>query len=203
VGEGHAVITTVRRARRLQGEVRLPGDKSISHRALMLGAIGDGTSHVRGLSEGADVMPTAACLRALGVDVAGELVTGAGMNGLREAAGPLDCGNSGTTMRLLAGLLAGQPFQTELGGDASLSRRPMDRVVEPLARMGARASWPPLRVGGLASLHGIEYETPVGAPRSSRPCCSPACMRTVKPRSRRPSQPAITPSACSVPWGQT
>jgi 3-phosphoshikimate 1-carboxyvinyltransferase len=163
MGEGHAVITTVRRARRLQGEVRLPGDKSISHRALMLGALAHGTSHLRGLSEGADVKSTAACLRALGVDVAGEQVTGVGMNGLRQAVGPLDCGNSGTTMRLLAGLLAAQRFHSELGGDASLSRRPMDRVVEPLARMGARASWPPLRVGGLAPLHGIEYETPVAS----------------------------------------
>jgi 3-phosphoshikimate 1-carboxyvinyltransferase len=157
------VITTVRRARRLQGEVRLPGDKSISHRALMLGAIAGGTSRVRGLSEGADVMSTAACLRSLGVEIEADQVRGAGMNGLRQAAGPLDCGNSGTTMRLLAGLLAAQAFESELGGDASLSRRPMDRVVEPLTRMGARASWPPLRVGGGASLHGIEYKTPVAS----------------------------------------
>jgi 3-phosphoshikimate 1-carboxyvinyltransferase len=108
-------------------------------------------------------MSTAACLRALGVEIEGEQVGGAGMKGLRAASGPLDCGNSGTTMRLLAGLLAGQPFESELGGDTSLSRRPMDRVVEPLVRMAARASWPPLRVGGIASLHGIEYATPVAS----------------------------------------
>jgi 3-phosphoshikimate 1-carboxyvinyltransferase len=157
------VIATVRRARRLEGEVRLPGDKSISHRALMLGAIADGTSRLRGLSAGADVASTAACLRTLGVEIDVGQVRGAGMQGLRPAAGPLDCGNSGTTMRLLAGLLAAQPFESELGGDASLSRRPMDRVVEPLTRMGAHASWPPLRVGGRTPLAGIEYETPVAS----------------------------------------
>ena len=157
------MIATVRRARRLEGELRLPGDKSISHRALMLGAMADGDSHLRGLSAGADVASTAACLRALGVEIEAGRVRGSGMKGLRAAARPLDCGNSGTTMRLLAGLLAAQPFESELGGDASLSRRPMDRVVEPLARMGARASWPPLRVGGGPGLYGIEYETPVAS----------------------------------------
>ena len=154
------MIATVRKALRLQGEVRLPGDKSISHRALMLGVIASGISTVRGLSSGADVASTAACLRALGVEIDGEKVHGAGMNGLRAAAGPLDCGNSGTTMRLLAGLLAGREFASELTGDESLSRRPMDRVVEPLTRMGARAGWPPLRVGGGGSLEGIVYEAP-------------------------------------------
>jgi 3-phosphoshikimate 1-carboxyvinyltransferase len=163
MGESKAVNATVRRPRRLQGEVRLPGDKSISHRALMLGAIADGTSRVRGLSGGADVASTAACLRALGVVIEGEQVRGSGMNGLKAADGPLYCGNSGTTMRLLAGLLAAQPFESELGGDASLSRRPMDRVVEPLTRMGARASWPPLRVGGGGTLRGIEYVAPIAS----------------------------------------
>jgi 3-phosphoshikimate 1-carboxyvinyltransferase len=157
------LIATVRRPRGLEGEVRLPGDKSISHRALMLGAIADGASHVRGLSSGADVASTAACLRALGVEIEGDQVKGAGMHGLKAPGGTLDCGNSGTTMRLLAGLLAAQPFETELGGDESLSRRPMDRVVEPLTLMGARATWPPLRVGGTSELHGIEYATPVAS----------------------------------------
>jgi 3-phosphoshikimate 1-carboxyvinyltransferase len=157
------LIATVRKALRLHGEVRLPGDKSISHRALMLGAIASGTSHVRGLSSGADVASTAACLRALGVEIEGEEVHGVGMNGLRAAAHPLDCGNSGTTMRLLAGLLAAREFASELTGDESLSRRPMDRVVEPLTRMGARASWPPLRVGGGGSLEGIVHQAPVAS----------------------------------------
>ena len=161
MGQERAVIATVRRARGLEGEVRLPGDKSISHRALMLGAIAGGTSHVRGLSTGADVASTAGCVRALGVEIDDGHVKGVGISGLKAAAGPLDCGNSGTTMRLLAGLLAAQAFESELGGDESLSRRPMDRVVEPLTLMGARASWPPLRVGGSPDLHGIEYMTPV------------------------------------------
>ena len=157
------MIATVRRASRLEGEIGLPGDKSISHRALMLGAIADGVSSVRGLSPGADVGSTAACLRSLGVDVDGSSVGGRGMRGLRQAEGSLDCGNSGTTMRLLAGLLAAQSFESELSGDESLQRRPMDRVVAPLALMSARASWPPLRVGGRTPLKGIEYAAPVAS----------------------------------------
>jgi 3-phosphoshikimate 1-carboxyvinyltransferase len=107
------------------------------------------------------VQSTAACLRDLGVSIHDSQITGIGMRGLRAAAASLDCGNSGTTMRLLAGLLAAQEFESELTGDESLSRRPMDRVVEPLQRMGARASWPPLRVGGGSALNGIEYIAPV------------------------------------------
>jgi len=141
----------------------LPGDKSISHRALILGAIAGGGSTIRGLSRGADVGSTAACLRALGVEIGDGEVAGVGMSGLRAPSGPLDCGNSGTTMRLLAGLLAAQDFESELTGDDSLKRRPMDRVVEPLRQMGARAEWPPLRIGGSAGLHGIEYRSPVAS----------------------------------------
>ena len=155
------MIAIVRPARKLEGAITLPGDKSISHRALILGAIASGNSHVRGLSTGADVQSTAACLRALGVEIEGSVVGGRGMDGLRASPAPLDCGNSGTTMRLLAGLLAAQAFESELVGDESLSRRPMDRVVEPLRKMAATASWPPLRVGGNARLRGIEYATPV------------------------------------------
>ena len=157
------MIATVRTARSLRGEVLLPGDKSISHRALMLGGIADGESRVRGLSAGADVASTAACMRALDVEIEDGVIAGRGMRGLRGASGPLDCGNSGTTMRLLAGLLSAQPFESELHGDESLSRRPMDRVVEPLRRMGAHAEWPPLRVGGGDGLHGIEYQAPVAS----------------------------------------
>jgi 3-phosphoshikimate 1-carboxyvinyltransferase len=155
------VIASVRAARGLQGTVRVPGDKSISHRALMLGAIASGESAVRGLSEGADVQSTASCLRALGVDIEGGRIHGRGLRGLRAASGPLDCGNSGTTMRLLAGLLAAQEFESELMGDESLSRRPMDRVVKPLQEMGARATSSPLRVGGEPHLHGVDYAPPV------------------------------------------
>ena len=155
------MIATVRPARRLEGAIAVPGDKSISHRALILGSIASGESHVRGLSPGADVASTASCLRALGVALDGGEIAGAGLHGLRPAAGPLDCGNSGTTMRLLAGLLAAQPFESELAGDESLSRRPMDRVAEPLREMGAGAAWPPLRVGGKTPLHGFRFEPAV------------------------------------------
>ena len=157
------MIATVRKARRLEGEVRLPGDKSISHRALILGAIASGESRFRGLSSGADVRSTAGCIRALGVEVTESRVRGAGMHGLKAPRGPLECGNSGTTMRLLAGLLAPQPFTTELRGDDSLTSRPMDRVVTPLRAMGATASWPPLVVGGRGPLHGIDYVMPVAS----------------------------------------
>jgi 3-phosphoshikimate 1-carboxyvinyltransferase len=151
------VIATVRRARRLDGDITVPGDKSISHRALILSSIADGESHVRGLSNGADVRSTAGCMRALGVEIDGSLIGGVGLHGLRASADALDCGNSGTTMRLLAGLLSAQKFASELRGDESLTTRPMDRVVTPLREMGARASWPPLEVGGQVPLHGIDY----------------------------------------------
>jgi 3-phosphoshikimate 1-carboxyvinyltransferase len=143
--------------------VCVPGDKSISHRALILNAVAEGAARVRGLSPGADVVSTVDCLHALGVEIDDGLVVGRGLYGLREPSGPLDCGNSGTTMRLLAGLLAAAPFSVTLVGDASLSRRPMDRVVEPLRAMGARAETTPLRVGGGGPLHGIHYPLPVAS----------------------------------------
>ncbi|HLQ62941.1 MAG TPA: 3-phosphoshikimate 1-carboxyvinyltransferase [Candidatus Acidoferrales bacterium] len=153
----------VRRPRRLRGRLRVPGDKSISHRALILNAIADGEARLTGLSAGEDVGSTTACLRALGVHLQDDTVQGVGLHGLKPAPAALDCGNSGTTMRLLAGVLAGQPFESVLVGDASLSRRPMDRVLEPLRRMGAAASWPPLRVGGRTPLRGITYQLPVAS----------------------------------------
>jgi 3-phosphoshikimate 1-carboxyvinyltransferase len=128
----------------------------------MLNGAADGSARVRGLSTGADVASTASCLRALGVEIDGELVVGRGLRGLREPVAALDCGNSGTTMRLLAGLLAAQPFVSTLMGDESLSRRPMDRVAVPLRMMGAHAETSPLRVGG-PPLHGIDYRLPVAS----------------------------------------
>jgi 3-phosphoshikimate 1-carboxyvinyltransferase len=158
------MTVAVHKPRRLEGALELPGDKSVSHRALMLNAVAEGEARVTNLSPGADVASTAACLRALGVDLDEGRVAGSGLDGLRAAAAPLDCGNSGTTMRLLAGLLAGRPFESVLVGDASLSRRPMDRVVAPLRAMGAGAeAGPPLRVGGTLPLHGIDYELPVAS----------------------------------------
>ncbi|MHB8612685.1 MAG: 3-phosphoshikimate 1-carboxyvinyltransferase [Candidatus Dormibacteraceae bacterium] len=155
------MIANVRPARRLDGAIRVPGDKSISHRALILGSIASGRSRIGGLSPGVDVQSTVRCMRELGAELDGSTLEGCGMRGLHAAGRALDCGNSGTTMRLLAGLLAAQEFESELAGDESLSRRPMDRVVSPLREMGARASWPPLRVGGQARLHGFDHEMAV------------------------------------------
>jgi 3-phosphoshikimate 1-carboxyvinyltransferase len=147
----------------MQGEVSLPGDKSISHRAVILNAVADGEARVSGLSTGADVASTAGCLRALGVEIEDGRVAGRGLQGLREPSGPLDCGNSGTTMRLLAGLLASRPFPVTLVGDQSLSRRPMERVAAPLRLMGGHVTTQPLRVGGDGELRGIEYQSPVAS----------------------------------------
>lgn len=152
--------------------LRVPGDKSISHRALMLSAIAEGESRIDNFLNGADCLATSAALRAMGVRIE-ELspttvrVRGAGLHGLRAPAGSLDLGNSGTGMRLLAGLLAGQAFDTVLAGDASLSRRPMGRVIEPLSRMGAgidsRDGLPPLTLHGGRALTRIEYRLPVAS----------------------------------------
>jgi 3-phosphoshikimate 1-carboxyvinyltransferase len=136
-------VATIDPARRVQGRLRVPGDKSISHRYALLAALAEGPSRVSGYAPGADCGSTLACLRNLGVDIVADadgVVTllGRGSVGLRSSASPLDSGNSGTTMRMLAGILAAQPFTSTLFGDASLSRRPMRRVMEPLERMGAR-----------------------------------------------------------------
>ena len=156
----------------LRGTLTVPGDKSVSHRALMLAALAEGDSRISGFLEGDDTRATAAVLAQLGVSIetpaAGErLVHGVGMRGLRGAGRPLDCGNAGTGMRLLTGLLAGQAFDATLIGDESLSRRPMRRVTEPLASMGARidsqAGLPPLHVHGGQRLRGIRYELPVAS----------------------------------------
>lgn len=156
----------------LHGSVRVPGDKSVSHRALMLAAIAEGESRIRGFLEGEDTRATAAVLAQLGVRIdtpsAGErVVHGVGLHGLRGSSLPLDCGNAGTGMRLLTGLLAGQAFDSTLIGDASLSKRPMRRVTDPLALMGAhidtRDGLPPLQVHGGQPLQGIRYELPVAS----------------------------------------
>jgi 3-phosphoshikimate 1-carboxyvinyltransferase len=129
----------------------------------MLNAVAGGVARVEGLSTGDDVASTAGCLRALGVAIEDGRVAGRGLAGLREPAGPLDCGNSGTTMRLLAGLLAACPFAVTLVGDESLTRRPMERVAAPLRLMGAAAGTEPLRVGGGGPLRGVTYESPVAS----------------------------------------
>ncbi|MBW8368143.1 MAG: 3-phosphoshikimate 1-carboxyvinyltransferase [Arenimonas sp.] len=157
----------------LQGELDIPGDKSVSHRAVMLAAIADGTSRVQGFLEGEDTRSTAAIFARLGVRIEApsasiRVVHGVGLHGLRAAPGDLDCGNAGTGMRLLAGLLAGQSFDSVLVGDASLSRRPMARVIDPLRQMGARieareGGLPPLRISGNNVLQGIDFKLPVAS----------------------------------------
>jgi 3-phosphoshikimate 1-carboxyvinyltransferase len=153
----------------LVGHVAVPGDKSISHRALLVGALTEGETLVRGFGRSADTEATIAAVRLLGVDVAEEdvdlvRVRGVGLHGLVEPPAPIDCANSGTLMRLLTGVLAGQRGRFQLTGDESLSTRPMERVAEPLRRMGARvetnAGRAPLTVDG-APLNGTAYELPV------------------------------------------
>ena len=159
---------------RLHGRVRAPGDKSISHRALMLGALALGETTVRGLLEGEDVLCTAAALRALGADVRHERseglwrIRGFGVGGGREPADVLELGNSGTSARLLAGILASHPFTSFMTGDASLRRRPMLRVIEPLSQMGARfeareGGRMPLAIMGTDEMVPIEYRLPVAS----------------------------------------
>ncbi len=156
-------------ARALRGQTKLPGDKSISHRYGILGALADGATEIENYSPAADCSSTLACVEALGASVHRDgghvVIEGKGLRGLRAPSAPLDAGNSGTTMRLLAGVLAGQPFESVLTGDDSLRRRPMRRVVDPLTKMGAFIEaedngLPPLRIHGRA-LQGIRYETPI------------------------------------------
>lgn len=164
----------VSRPDRLRATVTVPSDKSISHRALIFNAIASGTSRVEGILDSEDVRSTAACLRALGVAIewpsnsTTAVVSGRGLHGLQEAGDVLDCGNSGTTMRLLSGLLAAQPMLSILTGDGSLRERPMARVIDPLKEMGADISGrrggtlPPIVIRG-GSLEGITFESPVAS----------------------------------------
>ncbi len=157
----------------LQGSIQVPGDKSISHRAVMLGAIAEGTTRITGFLQGEDCLRTLQALRSMGVTIDTSsshelLVHGAGLYGLSKPEGPLYLGNSGTSMRLFSGLLSGQVFPTELTGDASLSRRPMRRVSEPLSLMHARISLskegtPPIIMQPATNLCGIDYIMPVAS----------------------------------------
>ena len=168
-----AIDWIVRPSGPLRGEIRVPGDKSISHRCIMLGAISDGTTRISGLLEGEDVLATVAAFRSMGVEIDGPVggeavVRGVGRDGLRPPAGAIDLGNSGTAMRLVAGLLAGQRFDCTLTGDASLSRRPMRRITEPLSRMGARietghGGTPPLTIHAVDRFAPIDYTSPVAS----------------------------------------
>jgi len=159
---------TIRPARNVSGALRLPGDKSISHRYAMLGSIAEGETRLENYSTGADCSSTLGCMRSLGVnwerDGSTVVIHGQGTK-LKEPGSPLDCGNSGSTMRMLSGIVSGQEFTSELFGDESLSRRPMARVITPLESMGARITAtnggrPPLRITG-GKLKAIEYSMPV------------------------------------------
>ena len=163
----------IRKARRTSGTVCVPGDKSIAHRAVMLGGISRGTSRIENFPASQDCLSTARCLSSLGVridrlDETVLQVHGTGLRGLQQPPGPLDAGNSGTTMRLLSGLLAGQDFPVTLTGDNSLNKRPMKRIIEPLRSMGAEISgaggdrFAPLQIRG-GRLHAINFTLPVAS----------------------------------------
>jgi len=158
----------------LSGEFRVPGDKSISHRSIMFGAIADGTTHITGFLQGEDSLNTLRAFRAMGVKIDGPdaqasvTIQGVGIDGLKTPAADIDLGNSGTSIRLMSGLLSGQSFDVVLCGDRSLSKRPMKRVTEPLALMGARVDTdeggrPPLHIKGGSALQGFSYTMPMAS----------------------------------------
>lgn len=156
----------------LRGELAVPGDKSISHRSVMFGAISRGTTEITGFLQSADCLSTISCFRKMGVEIKNQgsrvLVKGAGMHGLKKPSEVLDCGNSGTTTRLISGILSAQAFDSVVTGDASIQKRPMDRILLPLTQMGARIrsaagnGCAPLLIQG-APLHGIHYQSPVAS----------------------------------------
>ena len=156
----------------LRGELAIPGDKSISHRAIMFGALADGTTEITNFLQGADCLSTISCFRAMGVDIENHtdrvIIHGVGLHGLKASSQMLDVGNSGTTTRLISGILAGQPFTSALNGDASIQKRPMKRIIDPLTQMGANIrslnnnGCAPLEIQG-GSLHGIHYQSPVAS----------------------------------------
>lgn len=158
-------------AKRIEGVVNVPGDKSVSHRAAMLAAMADGTTVIQNYATGRDCASTLKCLLELGVPIEASgttvKISGVGKRGFRKPEGPLDCGNSGTTLRLLAGILAGQSFESELTGDESLRRRPMDRIIKPLSLMNATLlsslNAAPLTIRGQSPLKAIEYTPDVAS----------------------------------------
>jgi len=186
IHEAHDLVFTVLPGGHFLGDIRVPGDKSISHRSIMLGSLADGITTVEGFLEGEDSLATLQAFRDMGVNIQrpdqGKVVIyGVGVDGLQAPDAPLYLGNSGTSMRLLAGLLAGQPFSSVLTGDSSLSRRPMRRVTEPLKTMGANVA---LQEGGFApieirpsQLHPINYVMPV-ASAQVKSCLLLAALRT-------------------------
>jgi 3-phosphoshikimate 1-carboxyvinyltransferase len=167
------ILTTARATQGLSGSVRVPGDKSMSHRAVMFSSLAKGTSNITGLLEGEDVMATLAAFRSMGVNAQGPdngtlTVEGVGMKGLKAPEQDLDMGNSGTAMRLMSGILAAQNFASKLIGDESLTGRPMRRVTVPLTAMGARCATdengcPPIHIRGVDKLEPIDYKLPMAS----------------------------------------
>ena len=159
------------KSKNLEGSIKVPGDKSISHRSIMLGSIANGETHISGFLQGEDSLATLNAFKEMGVDIkrngSNVIIKGVGMHGLQEPLKPLDLGNSGTSIRLMAGLLSAQSFNTELTGDDSLSKRPMARVIEPLSQMGAKItgpeSKPPLSIIGGQKLSSLTYTLPVAS----------------------------------------
>lgn len=169
--DAEADFLVIRPCRFLRGKVDLPGDKSISHRAIILSSIAEGVSSIKGAQRGKDLIATLSCMQSLGVKIKQEkeniTVEGKGLKGLREPENVLDCQNSGTTMRILAGVLAGQDFYSVLTGDLSLRKRPMQRIVQPLCKMGAKiwarnGCFAPLSIRG-GKLQGMRHELPVAS----------------------------------------
>ena len=164
----------------LKGTIRVPGDKSISHRSIMFASLADGISNITGFLEGEDSLNTLRAFQAMGVQIGGPIdgkvsIQGVGMSGLKPPGKPIELGNSGTSMRLLSGLLSGQAFDIELTGDQSLSKRPMKRVTDPLSEMGAKVETaeggkPPLKIHGNQKLTGIHYTMPM-ASAQVKSCC--------------------------------
>ena len=161
-----------KKANHCTGEVTIPGDKSISHRAVMFGSLAEGTTEVTNFLQGADCLSTIDCFRKMGISIDNTperiLIHGKGLHGLYAPATVLDAGNSGTTTRLISGILAAQPFETTLTGDASIQKRPMRRIMEPLSMMGAKIisvkgnDCAPLQITG-SRLHGIHYQSKVAS----------------------------------------
>ena len=160
------------KAGRLRGQITVPGDKSISHRGVMFGAISEGITELNGFLDGADCRSTISCFKAMGIDIKQSgshvIIHGKGLHGLSAPSSMLDVGNSGTTTRLISGILAGQDFVSSLNGDESIQKRPMNRIITPLTQMGANIKsirdngCAPLEIGG-ASLHAIHYDSPVAS----------------------------------------
>lgn len=170
---GNTMRFIVKPGGNLTGKLRVPGDKSISHRSIMFGSLAEGTTHVSGFLDGDDCLATLRAFRSMGVTIDGPeqgkvTIEGVGLHGLQQPKGVIDMGNSGTSIRLMSGILAGQAFDTVLQGDVSLNKRPMKRVTDPLGLMGAEVATaeggtPPLHIAGKAKLHGIHYDLPMAS----------------------------------------